>query len=518
MSTRASFVLLASVLIATWPGAALAQGTPGDDQSPIKTTVSVVGSPQGDRYVVRVAVSTLSPGMPGTPSVPAEEPPPTPPPPPRDAPPVASRLPRTTYYTRSIEGDTAYCLRREEEKGSEDLWAYWYELCLVDGVTNESGDRLHLLTTNVPVQISFTPGPEGRPWMHVVPYVGSVYIPQRYDVSDVDIVGTPSVSATDETTAAAQVLASLPMPQIELRVNPDLGLVNVPGWFWVAGYDGRPFGRTESVFLSGGTAPVGDCPPLLPVESMRTRTSYPPGGYDVMRAVLGGRLPPILWGWGYSDVAFHTAYLGYDNFHTGLDVLLPEGTPLRAPAAGVVTKYTDIVGARVARLTLPSGHTYNLAHLRDWGRVGPVRAGDIIGYSGDTGYSGDPHLHLEMTPPDVTWGEWVAPEHWTCLGGPPGTDVTVSVTVRATSYTWDFGDGTVTAGTLGYAYPRESDVRHTYRRSSAERPDGFPTRLTVGYRGLYTINNGPPQPLPPLTRTYEGRYEVQEAQSVLTGR
>ncbi len=516
MNTRVRALLVAMILLLACPRGILAQDPGGGGEGSITTTVSVTGSPQGDRYVLKVSAETSTPGgagTPGTPDVKDVEPPP----PPSDVPRSTSELPRTTYFTRSADGETTYCMLREEPKKTGDVWEYWYELCLVNGEVNAKGERLHLLLTNIPLHIYYTPGPRGLPLMHVIPYSGTVWIPSRHDVEDVDIVGTSNLSAMDPAAAAAQVLAGLPMPEIEIRANPGRGMVNVPAWFWAEGYDGRPFGRTESVFLSdaAGAAP-DDCPPRLPIRSMRVATEYAPGADAIMRSVLGGRLPPILWGWGWSDIDFHQAYLGYQNFHSGYDILMPEGTPLHAPRAGTVTKYVDPVGALVARLTLPSGHTYHFLHLSRWGKLGPVQAGDVIGYSGDTGFSGDPHLHLEMTPPGTMWGEWVPPEHWTCLGGAPGADVMVKVTVRALSYEWQFGDGTRKWGTLGRKYPRESDVKHVYRYSSLGHREGFPVKLVVRFGGTFTINNGPPQQLPVLTREYNGRHEVLEVQSVIT--
>ncbi|MPZ16151.1 MAG: hypothetical protein GEU73_17335, partial [Chloroflexi bacterium] len=57
-------------------------------------------------------------------------------------------------------------------------------------------------------------------------------------------LGPPPV---DPREIALDVVEHLPLPDIQIRVNPGLGLVGLPGWFWVEGYDGRPFGAAPTV-------------------------------------------------------------------------------------------------------------------------------------------------------------------------------------------------------------------------------------------------------------------------------
>ena len=85
--------------------------------------------------------------------------------------------------------------------------------------------------------------------------------------------------------------------------------------------------------------------------------------------------------------------------HKGIDYALPLGTPVLAAADGIVEKagvdntgYGNVI---IIRHLWNDGTVY--AHLRNWA-VQPgqqVKAGEIIGYSGNTGNSTGAHLHFE---------------------------------------------------------------------------------------------------------------------------
>ena len=85
--------------------------------------------------------------------------------------------------------------------------------------------------------------------------------------------------------------------------------------------------------------------------------------------------------------------------HKGIDYALPLGTPVLAAADGIVEKAgvdnTGYGNMILIRHLWTDGTVY--AHLRNWSvQVGQkVKAGEIIGYSGNTGNSTGPHLHFE---------------------------------------------------------------------------------------------------------------------------
>ncbi len=62
-------------------------------------------------------------------------------------------------------------------------------------------------------------------------------------------------SSTDPYQVALDLLDHVPLPNIQLKMNPALGLVNLPGWFWVDGYDGKPFGTSRTVTIPPAVGP-----------------------------------------------------------------------------------------------------------------------------------------------------------------------------------------------------------------------------------------------------------------------
>jgi murein DD-endopeptidase MepM/ murein hydrolase activator NlpD len=90
------------------------------------------------------------------------------------------------------------------------------------------------------------------------------------------------------------------------------------------------------------------------------------------------------------------------EFHTGLDLRASIGTPILAPADGVVKfiKYHQNSGyGNVVSLSHNYGFESYYAHLQNKSVVKEgqfVRKGDLIAYSGNTGLSTGPHLHYEI--------------------------------------------------------------------------------------------------------------------------
>jgi murein DD-endopeptidase MepM/ murein hydrolase activator NlpD len=95
--------------------------------------------------------------------------------------------------------------------------------------------------------------------------------------------------------------------------------------------------------------------------------------------------------------------LHYWKMHTGVDIGVPFGYPVRAAAAGTVIEsyYNTAYGNRIA---VSHGYlngrylvtTYNHMSVRFVGLGERVARGEVIGRVGSTGYSTGPHLHFEV--------------------------------------------------------------------------------------------------------------------------
>lgn len=104
--------------------------------------------------------------------------------------------------------------------------------------------------------------------------------------------------------------------------------------------------------------------------------------------------------------------------HSGLDITAPQGTPVKAAAAGTVVSMNSSGGAYGLHVVVKHGEgLYTLyAHLsRISVSVGQsVGAGGVVGNVGSTGTSSGPHLHFEVRnhPTAFTLGTFLNPLTW----------------------------------------------------------------------------------------------------------
>jgi murein DD-endopeptidase MepM/ murein hydrolase activator NlpD len=96
------------------------------------------------------------------------------------------------------------------------------------------------------------------------------------------------------------------------------------------------------------------------------------------------------WGFPRSDT----------GFHQGNDMMAKRDTPIVAPVSGTVTQNVGSISGNQFRLVGSDGTLYVGAHLDKFAKSGKVKAGDVIGYVGDTGDAkgGPTHLHFEIHP------------------------------------------------------------------------------------------------------------------------
>lgn len=84
-------------------------------------------------------------------------------------------------------------------------------------------------------------------------FFGVVWVPDDVDPADVQVVVGPP-DPIDPASVAAELRDHLPVPDIAISANPDTGLVALPSWFWIDGYDGAPISSSDT--LGGVTVEV----------------------------------------------------------------------------------------------------------------------------------------------------------------------------------------------------------------------------------------------------------------------
>lgn len=90
--------------------------------------------------------------------------------------------------------------------------------------------------------------------------------------------------------------------------------------------------------------------------------------------------------------------VGAAHSHNGTDFAVPVGTPIHAPQAVVIKAAGNNNGGEGIFVILDAGGTvHKFFHLSKINvRTGDkVTAGEVVGLSGNTGYSTGPHLHWE---------------------------------------------------------------------------------------------------------------------------
>jgi murein DD-endopeptidase MepM/ murein hydrolase activator NlpD len=122
-------------------------------------------------------------------------------------------------------------------------------------------------------------------------------------------------------------------------------------------------------------------------------------------------------------ISFHTglsALFGqagsrWMQLHTGIDFPVDSGTEVHAATAGTVSTRWNVFYGNMLMVTAPDRTQTWYCHLSAYKvRSGPVRAGETVAYSGDSGNSTGPHLHFEVHPDS---GEAVDPLPWLLAHG-----------------------------------------------------------------------------------------------------
>jgi hypothetical protein len=96
-----------------------------------------------------------------------------------------------------------------------------------------------------------------------------------------DTGGGSAAPALDPETIAMHIRDEIPVPDADIRINPDRGLVGVDSWFWIEGYNGAPIEESTDAF--GQT---------VEVEARVTSYEWAFGDGDTFEAGMPGRPYP----------------------------------------------------------------------------------------------------------------------------------------------------------------------------------------------------------------------------------
>jgi len=131
------------------------------------------------------------------------------------------------------------------------------------------------------------------------------------------------------------------------------------------------------------------------------------GSLETKRSLLAST--PTIWpvkGWltaGFGQR--RSPFTGQRQMHEGVDIANTVGTPIIAPADGIVT-YTGPLGGFGDVVSVDHGHKISTfyAHLQQHkvSQGQRVRRGDVIGLVGTTGRVTGPHLHYEIQVNEVS--------------------------------------------------------------------------------------------------------------------
>ena len=126
----------------------------------------------------------------------------------------------------------------------------------------------------------------------------------------------------------------------------------------------------------------------------RIRESQQQSGPTIVPPSGGGVL-----GWPVSGPVTSTFGMRWGRMHEGVDIAVPEGTPVRAAAAGKVI-YAGWMGGYGNLVVVDHGNGLSTAYAHNSSlgvAVGQVvAAGEVVSYSGNTGNSTGPHVHFEV--------------------------------------------------------------------------------------------------------------------------
>ena len=175
---------------------------------------------------------------------------------------------------------------------------------------------------------------------------------------------------------------------------------------------------TQTVEVRDAKFPIQNIAPTAAMSSLKPA----PGEVESIQAFLNNVSEARLWSEPFraptpecmnSPYGVQRYYHGKPsgNFHRGLDLRSPLGTPVKATASGTVklAHQWNYTGGTVG-IDHGQGFTSMYLHLSKIAATegAAVQAGDVVGYVGSTGFATGPHLHWGL----FLGGVAVNPRKW----------------------------------------------------------------------------------------------------------
>lgn len=151
---------------------------------------------------------------------------------------------------------------------------------------------------------------------------------------------------------------------------------------------------------AGGSSAAGGARSSAPLVDALRRAQQP-GAQATEAVVKGMGRFPVGGVAEYSDDWLAARSTPCFHLHKGTDVFAARGTPVRAPADGVLRFNEEPVGGRVAYVTEADGTYYYMAHLDSFAALTSgtrVGLGQVVGFVGDSGNASGTHVHLQVHP------------------------------------------------------------------------------------------------------------------------
>jgi peptidoglycan hydrolase-like protein with peptidoglycan-binding domain len=231
--------------------------------------------------------------------------------------------------------------------------------------------------------------------------------------------GLNITGAMDDATNAAMFAAPAPAPAVTVEATAtSMTFETLPA----RGQSGEFVRALQNALIANGTEVKGGADGVFGVATTVAITNFQIARgliqtkvLDVNTAVALALIPsleslglptlqvfPMQGRCSFSDT-WHQARPG-GRLHEGVDIMGAKGLAIYATNDGVISRMSTggVLGGNAIYLTIPNGTYFYYAHLDSFAPgIAPgvsVRAGQIIGYNGETGHAGSPHLHFEVHP------------------------------------------------------------------------------------------------------------------------